>query len=239
MLPNPPLVLTLPARVSALVLGVLLGLFVLRVVGQIVVATRAPQWLPPMARWYSGLMPYRYLLPTQIAFVVFMTMVVSSVTWTVRPVRRWIAGRWRVADLGELRVRARHGRTGDTLRACASGAPRRAHPDRLPLRTGGVRVRLGLRAQAGVITVIPSASEGPSRPLSGRQCRPRFRSRRLALRNADGSERSDLAETACNCSSFCVVCASGALRSAVESQNASRHDDLPRLVVRSSRWRSG
>ena len=42
-------------------------------VGQIVVATTAPTWLPPMARWYSGLMPYRYLLPTQIVFVAFMT----------------------------------------------------------------------------------------------------------------------------------------------------------------------
>ena len=79
MLPNPPLVLTLPARVSALILGVLLGLFVLRVVGQIVVATRAPQWLPPMARWYSGLMPYRYLLPTQIVFIVLMTAMTIGV----------------------------------------------------------------------------------------------------------------------------------------------------------------
>jgi hypothetical protein len=96
VLPNPPLVLTVPARVSALILGVLLGLFVLRVVGQIVVATRAPQWLPPMARWYSGLLPYRYLLPTQIAFVAFMTMVVSSVSGQFVPlgVGSPVAGAW-------------------------------------------------------------------------------------------------------------------------------------------------
>ena len=85
MPPNPPLVLTLPVRVSAILLGVLLGLFVLRVLGQIVAATTSPPWLPPMPRWYSGIMPYRYLLPTQIAFAVFMTVVVSSVGRQLAP----------------------------------------------------------------------------------------------------------------------------------------------------------
>jgi hypothetical protein len=54
-------------------MAVLLLLFLGRVVGQILAATTAPSWLPPMARWYSGLMPYRWLLPTQIVFLAMMT----------------------------------------------------------------------------------------------------------------------------------------------------------------------
>jgi hypothetical protein len=60
-------------------MAVLLGLFLGRVVGQILVVTIAPPWLPPMARWYSGLMAYRYLLPTQILFLVVMTAMVIGV----------------------------------------------------------------------------------------------------------------------------------------------------------------
>ena len=75
-----PLVLHLPSdRAYAVVMTVLLLLFVGRVVGQLLVATAAPSWLPPMARWYSGLMPYRYLLPTQIVFVVLMTAMTIGV----------------------------------------------------------------------------------------------------------------------------------------------------------------
>ena len=95
MASGPPVVLSLARDTSALLLSVLLGLFVLRVLGQML-ATGAPRWLPPMARWYSGLMPYRYLLPTQIAFVVFMTMVVSSVRGQFVPlgVGSPVAGAW-------------------------------------------------------------------------------------------------------------------------------------------------
>jgi hypothetical protein len=74
------MVLHLPsARAYAGVMAVLLVLFLLRVVGQVLAATTAPTWLPPMARWYSGLMPYRYLLPTQIAFLVVMIAMVIGV----------------------------------------------------------------------------------------------------------------------------------------------------------------
>ena len=66
-------------RAYAAVMSVLLALFLLRVVGQIVVAIAAPRWLPPMARWYSGLMPYRYLLPTQMVFLLVMTAMTVSV----------------------------------------------------------------------------------------------------------------------------------------------------------------
>ena len=54
-------------------------LFLGRVVGQMLAATTAPPWLPPMGRWYSGLMPYRYLLPTQIVFLVVMTAMTIDV----------------------------------------------------------------------------------------------------------------------------------------------------------------
>src|SRR5215207_10566896 len=60
-------------------MAVLLVLFLGRVIGQILAATTAPSWLPPMARWYSGLMPYRWLLPTQIVFVVVMTAMTIGV----------------------------------------------------------------------------------------------------------------------------------------------------------------
>ena len=82
---------------TVIVLSVLLLLFVGRVVGQILAATMAPSWLPPMARWYSGLMPYRYLLPTQIVFIAVMVAMIVSVARGAGPlgtpqpsVGRWI-----------------------------------------------------------------------------------------------------------------------------------------------------
>ena len=56
-------------------LWALLALFVLRVAGQILVAFFDVKFLPPMEAWYSGLMPYRYLLPSQIALIVVMTKI--------------------------------------------------------------------------------------------------------------------------------------------------------------------
>ena len=85
-------------RTYAAVMGVLLALFLLRVLGQVVVATAAPRWLPPMARWYSGVMPYRYLLPTQIVFLVAMTAMTVSVGRGTPPLgaRPVGAGAWLV-----------------------------------------------------------------------------------------------------------------------------------------------
>jgi len=60
-------------------MAVLLVLFLGRVVGQMLAATTAPSWLAPMARWYSGLMPYRWLLPAQIVFLVAMTAMTIGV----------------------------------------------------------------------------------------------------------------------------------------------------------------
>lgn len=44
-------------------------LFFLRVLGQILVAVWQVPFLPPMPHWYSGLLPYQILLPTQIAIL--------------------------------------------------------------------------------------------------------------------------------------------------------------------------
>jgi hypothetical protein len=60
-------------------MATLLVLFLGRVVAQILVATTAPAWLPPMPRWFSGLMPYRFLLPAQIVILVVMTAMTIGV----------------------------------------------------------------------------------------------------------------------------------------------------------------
>ena len=78
-------------------LWLLLALFVLRVAGQAMVAFFDVQWLPPMGRWYSGLMPYEYLLPAQILIIVLMAKICADFTrrrgFFVRP-RRFFAGPW-------------------------------------------------------------------------------------------------------------------------------------------------
>ena len=50
-------------------------LFILRVLGQALVAFADVRFLPPMEAWYSGLMPYEYLLPSQIAIVGVMAKI--------------------------------------------------------------------------------------------------------------------------------------------------------------------
>ena len=60
---------------AAHILWILQGLFVLRVLGQVIVMLYAPAWLPPMEEWYSGLIPYPILLPIQLAMIAFMTKV--------------------------------------------------------------------------------------------------------------------------------------------------------------------
>jgi hypothetical protein len=60
-------------------LTILLALFIARVAGQIIVVIAQPRWLPPMEAWYSGLMPYRYLLPAQIAIIALMAAMIRQV----------------------------------------------------------------------------------------------------------------------------------------------------------------
>jgi uncharacterized protein len=52
------------------------GLFLVRVVGQIGVIAFRPAWLPPKAAW--NFMPYPLLLPTQLALLAVMGMLVRA-----------------------------------------------------------------------------------------------------------------------------------------------------------------
>ena len=52
----------------------------LRVLGQMLVAFFQVDFLPPMQAWYSGLMPYEYLLPSQLAIIALMTKVCLDFT---------------------------------------------------------------------------------------------------------------------------------------------------------------
>jgi hypothetical protein len=58
----------------------LLALFVLRVLGQVLVAFFHVGFLPPMEAWYSGLMPYEYLLPSQIIIIAAMAKICVDFT---------------------------------------------------------------------------------------------------------------------------------------------------------------
>ena len=51
------------------VLAILLVMFVLRVLGQALVAVFDVPFLPPMQAWYSGLLPYPWLLSSQILII--------------------------------------------------------------------------------------------------------------------------------------------------------------------------
>jgi len=68
------------AAASGYLLWCLLGLFCLRVVGQLLVVLYKPRWLPPMPEWYSGLVPYRILLPIQAAFIIVMGLAAHGLT---------------------------------------------------------------------------------------------------------------------------------------------------------------
>lgn len=99
-------------------MAVLLALFLARVLGQIFAATLAPSWLPPMRRWYSGLMPYRYLLPTQIVFLVVMAAMTVSVAHESAPlgveapaVGTWVIRASYVYALGMVVRSVRYART--------------------------------------------------------------------------------------------------------------------------------
>ena len=60
-------------------LGLFIVLFLMRVVGQILVVLRAPAWLPPMTAENWNLVPYRALLPSQLAIALLMCFVLHAV----------------------------------------------------------------------------------------------------------------------------------------------------------------
>jgi hypothetical protein len=74
------------------VLWTCIGLFLLRVLGQLEVVLIAPDWLPPMEQWYSGLLPYPLLLPAQILILMLMTgLVVNEIRRPhPAPARDWL-----------------------------------------------------------------------------------------------------------------------------------------------------
>jgi hypothetical protein len=58
----------------------LLALFVLRVLGQLIVVLWHPAWLPPAQEWSSGLIPYQYLLPIQVALIILLAATARDLT---------------------------------------------------------------------------------------------------------------------------------------------------------------
>lgn len=64
------------SRRASLLLALLTGLFAVRVVGQVVVLTVRPTWLPPMEQW--NLLPYPILLPIQLALLGAMVLVTAD-----------------------------------------------------------------------------------------------------------------------------------------------------------------
>ena len=66
------------ARKTSLALWALWFLFLLRVAGQALVALFSPSFLPPMELWYSGLLPYKFLLPSQFAILVLFAKIASD-----------------------------------------------------------------------------------------------------------------------------------------------------------------
>jgi hypothetical protein len=64
----------------AILLWILLFAFCLRVLGQMLVGFAGVSWLPPMEGWYSGLMPYPYLLPSQFLIIALYSKVCLDFT---------------------------------------------------------------------------------------------------------------------------------------------------------------
>lgn len=88
--------MTIPRSGYASVLLGLAFLFLLRVLGQVLVAFFDVGFLPPMAEWYSGLVPYPVLLPAQVVILGLLAWICldfarGTGVW-VRPRPR--LGRW-------------------------------------------------------------------------------------------------------------------------------------------------
>ena len=67
-------------RRYGILLSFLTFLFVLRVLGQVLVAFFGTDFLPAMEHWYSGLLPYPILLPIQIVMILVMVSIIRDVT---------------------------------------------------------------------------------------------------------------------------------------------------------------
>lgn len=62
----------------AIGLALLAGLFALRVAGQALVVFGSADWLPPAEHWMSGLLPYPWLLASQLAILAVQGKIVHD-----------------------------------------------------------------------------------------------------------------------------------------------------------------
>lgn len=60
----------IPAQRLAPILWTLLFIFILRVIGQLLVVLGWQGFLPPMKEWHSGLIPYPWLVVSQVIIIV-------------------------------------------------------------------------------------------------------------------------------------------------------------------------
>jgi len=86
-------------RNTRVLLWTCVGLFGARVLGQLEALLVAPDWLPDMDAWYSGLLPYYLLLPAQIVLLMLM----SVVAWN-RRIRSGAFARSNPRVAGALRI---------------------------------------------------------------------------------------------------------------------------------------
>jgi hypothetical protein len=62
-----------------LILALLTLLFALRVLGQLLVALFEVGWLPPMEKWFSGVIPYPLLLVIQLLMLLLMIKITKEI----------------------------------------------------------------------------------------------------------------------------------------------------------------
>ena len=74
-----------------------------------------------MARWYSGVMPYRYLLPAQLIIIVLMSAMIMAVTNQAGPLGR-PSGGIGVTTVVASYVYAPHDLEGRAAHHAATGA---------------------------------------------------------------------------------------------------------------------
>ena len=86
-------------KARAILLALLAGAFLARVAGQLIVVLAAPDWLPPMDEWQSGLLPYPVLFASQLMILTLQWRISwdlwrSSGRFAVRYPRFGIGLRW-------------------------------------------------------------------------------------------------------------------------------------------------
>ena len=67
-------------RVYAVLLDIFAVTFFLGVIGEVLVTFFEVDFLPPMAHWYSGLIPYQVLLPIHLLILIVQSKVSLDVS---------------------------------------------------------------------------------------------------------------------------------------------------------------